>query len=225
MGSSSARYRSPPWGVRDNHPRCCRAEDKSSGDSLRNVDQRRWNTVDAARTRMGARDRSTECDAGCVCHSLYLLRSGHTRGSVRGAERIGRIWEKSGMCWESPGSGREIVGGGHTEKMPGRRTPLGARPLRAANIGARGYCGPARNHSNKVRTPRSRVRGEREPRRRRLTGGRGGRSVEGLGAPEFRAAGEIGGEVRQARRARGENRGAFRLGGLGIIRDARAAGR
>ena len=27
--------------------------------------------------------------------------------------------------------------------MPGRRTPLGGRPLGAANIGARGYCGPA----------------------------------------------------------------------------------
>ena len=26
---------------------------------------------------------------------------------------------------------------------PDRRTPLGARPLEAANIGARGYCGPA----------------------------------------------------------------------------------
>ena len=27
--------------------------------------------------------------------------------------------------------------------MPGRRTPLGARPLEAAISGARGYCGPA----------------------------------------------------------------------------------
>src|SRR5690606_26131893 len=28
-------------------------------------------------------------------------------------------------------------------EVPGRRTPLGARPLEAAKIGARGYCGPA----------------------------------------------------------------------------------
>ena len=28
-------------------------------------------------------------------------------------------------------------------EVPGRRTPLGARPLIAAKDGARGYCGPA----------------------------------------------------------------------------------
>ena len=32
--------------------------------------------------------------------------------------------------------------GGLSGVSPGRRTPLGARPLEAAISGARGYCGP-----------------------------------------------------------------------------------
>lgn len=36
-------------------------------------------------------------------------------------------------------------------KIPGRRTPLGGRPLAAAKIGARGYCGPAGHHDTDIR--------------------------------------------------------------------------
>ena len=51
----------------------------------------------------------------------------------------------------SPPASQGTAGQRQAREMPGRRTPLGARPLEAANIGARGYCGPASTSLPEVR--------------------------------------------------------------------------
>jgi hypothetical protein len=55
---------------------------------------------------------------------------------VRGEPHCGLV-ERPKTCGFARSVGSELEG-----INPGRRTPLGARPLEAAISGARGYCGP-----------------------------------------------------------------------------------
>lgn len=104
--------------------------------------------------------------------------------TLRREPRHGLVTGRGDSAMRTRGSrplarGPSLRGGGEGDEEPGRRTPLGARPLGAANIGTREYCGPTRIHCNRVGAgcrPGDRAHSERaDPRVGRVS--RGGRSA------------------------------------------------